>query len=58
MSDEGLKRIDDIISEMLNDPKSPIKPRHVHVFRKEYDKCLIRGCDAPKNPSTHFESSA
>jgi hypothetical protein len=50
------KPITDIVSGLLS--SSNAKPRHVHVFRKEYDKCLIRGCDAPKNPSTHFESSA
>ncbi len=47
------KNITDVVSEMLNDPKviredgKTILPvAHVHVFRKEYPKCMLKNCDA------------
>jgi hypothetical protein len=49
-SDWGIKRdVEDVISEALCElPVARIGPRHVHVFRKEYPKCLIKGCNAKK----------
>ncbi|MFE1145209.1 hypothetical protein [Streptomyces rochei] len=44
------RSIEDIVSEALNElPVAKLGPRHVHVFRKEYDKCLLKGCDAKKS---------
>jgi hypothetical protein len=53
------KPIVDVVSEMLNDPKTirtedsitfPVaKLSHVHIFRKEYPRCVLRGCNA-SNP--------
>lgn len=43
MSDKG-RPVKDIVSAMLNDVTKPINPRHVHVFRKEYKTCMIKGC--------------
>lgn len=41
--------IEDVVSAMLN--TSPVaKPNHVHVFRKEYAHCMLKGCNA-SNPS-------
>lgn len=41
--------IEDVVSVMLN--TSPVaKPNHVHVFRKEYAHCMLKGCNA-SNPS-------
>lgn len=37
--------IEDVVSSMLNDSSHPVA-RHVHVFRKEYPKCLLKGCGA------------
>lgn len=54
MSDKG-RPVKDIVSAMLNDIKKPVNPRHVHVFRKEYKKCLIKYCEA--TPSGRAEDS-
>jgi len=43
------REIEDIISEALCEiPVADLKTRHVHVFRKEYEKCLIKGCGASR----------
>lgn len=39
------REIEDVVSSMLNASEHPIA-RHVHVFRKEYPKCLLKGCGA------------
>lgn len=38
--------VKDVVSNLLNDTDKPvtIKTRHVHIFRKEYKTCLIKGC--------------
>lgn len=43
--------IEDVVSDMLNvSPVAKSSYGHVHVFRKEYDHCLLKGCNA-SNPS-------
>lgn len=37
--------IEDVVSSMLNATPAPVA-KHVHVFRKEYPKCLLKGCGA------------
>lgn len=50
------REVKDVISDLLNDVSKPvIKSRHVHVFRKEYRTCLIRGCYS--TPSGRAEDS-
>lgn len=45
-----VRDVEDVVSEALNELPMPIlKMRHVHVFRKEYPKCLIRGCEASRD---------
>lgn len=39
------KELEDVVSSMLNASEHPIA-RHVHVFRKEYPKCMLKGCGA------------
>lgn len=49
MSVKG-RPMDDIVSDMLNAPGASIdRTKHVHVFRKEYPICLIRGCGVAKD---------
>lgn len=49
------KKVEDVVSPALNDVERPVNPRHVHVFRKEYRTCLIRGCYS--TPSGRAEDS-
>lgn len=37
--------LEDVVSSMLNATPAPVA-KHVHVFRKEYPKCLLKGCGA------------
>lgn len=39
--------IEDVVSDMLNSSPTPVA-KHVHVFRKEYDRCLLKGCGSLK----------
>lgn len=39
------RTVEDVVSSMLNASEHPIA-RHVHVFRKEYPKCMLKGCGA------------
>ena len=43
------RKVEDIVSAMLNDVEQPVNPRHVHVFRKEYKTCLIGKCNMMPN---------
>lgn len=55
----GKKRqVEDVISAALNDVAKPVNPRHVHVFRKEYRKCMINGCSARKTNRADLENRA
>jgi len=36
------KKIEDV--HLPGDSKK--EPTHIHIFRKEYPRCLIRGCNA------------
>ena len=38
--------IEDVVSSLLNHPSMTAKPHHVHVWRKEYPTCMIKGCGA------------
>lgn len=38
--------IEDVVSSLLNHPSMTTKPNHVHVWRKEYYTCMIKGCGA------------
>lgn len=44
--------IEDVVSDMLNESPAPVA-RHVHVFRKEYARCLLKGCTALR---THYNA--
>lgn len=45
------KPIVDVVSELLNSSKAPVarKLSHTHIFRKEYPRCMLGGCNA-SNP--------
>lgn len=55
MTDEDWKAIpekrvvEDVVSSMLNHPSTTASPHHVHVWRKEYNTCMIKGCGKPKD---------
>lgn len=41
--------IEDVVSELLSSPVAKnLGPRHIHVWRKEYPKCMLKGCGAKK----------
>ena len=45
------RNVIDVVSDMLNDIATtttiPVaKTRHLHVFRKDYERCMLKGCDA------------
>lgn len=46
-SQKESKPIEDVVSDMLNDADSPVA-KHVHVWRKEYRYCMIKGCGSRK----------
>lgn len=52
------KPIHDVVNDMLMDTRSDVSMvRHVHVFRREYSKCLLKGCHA-KNKKFDASSSS
>jgi hypothetical protein len=49
-----IRDVEDVVSEMFNDMKDRHPkwgPKHIHVFRKEYDYCMIGSCRAKKSHS-------
>lgn len=39
--------VEDVVSDLLNSPVARVNNvRHLHVFRKEYPQCMLRGCSA------------
>lgn len=38
-----VRKMEDVVSPLLNDV-SPVA-RHIHVWRKEYRTCMIKGCN-------------
>lgn len=44
------RNVDDIVSDMLNDTSKHALwgSRHVHIWRKEYNTCMIKDCGAKK----------
>lgn len=37
------KPVEDVVSNMLNESPTSVA-KHLHVFRKEYRSCMIKGC--------------
>lgn len=44
--------IEDVVSSLLNHPSMTTSTNHIHVWRKEYHTCMIKGCSSVnvKNP--------
>lgn len=40
--------IEDVVSGMLNSSPTPVA-KHTHVWRKEYNTCMLKGCGAVRN---------
>lgn len=40
------RNIEDVVSEMLSSGPPVAGLSHIHVFRKEYPKCMLKGCRA------------
>lgn len=40
------KPVEDVVNELLSEP-SPVA-RHLHVWRKDYDHCMIKTCGAKR----------